>query len=69
MPLEADYGTLFLEGWVHENFVVADGGVELPTGGTQVIPLDATSIDTNRFYPKVGHVIVYPTATNQKSSN
>lgn len=68
MPLEADYGTLFLEGWVHENFVVAAGGVAASqAGGTQVIPLDATSIDTNRFYPKVSHVIVYPTATNQKA--
>lgn len=67
-PMEADYGTLFLEGWVHENFVVAAGGVGASApGGTQVIPVAATSIDTGRFYPKVGHVIVYPSAINQKA--
>ena len=67
-PMESNYGTIFMEGWVHENFVVAAGGVGASApGGTQVIPVAATSIDAGRFYPKVGHVIVYPSATNQKA--
>lgn len=65
-PMDSDTGTIFLEGWTHENFVVAAGGVGASVpGGTQVIPIDATSMNSGRTYVKVGHVIVYPTATNQ----
>lgn len=67
LPMESDYGTEWLEGWVHENFEVLAGGVAASApGGTQVIPLAATSIDSGRFYPKAGHVIVYPSATNEQ---
>jgi len=68
-PMGADFGTIFLEGWVHENFLVAAGGVaQSAEAGTQVIPIDATSIDSGRSYVKVGHIIVYPTASNQTAS-
>ena len=60
-PMDASYGTLFMEGWTHENFVVAAGGVGASgVAGTQVIPIDATSMDSGRTYVKVGHVIAYP---------
>lgn len=67
LPMEADYGTLWLEGWVHENFIVAAGGVGASApGGTQIIPLDATSITNGNFYPKVSHIIIYPTTLNEQ---
>jgi len=67
LPIAAGEGTLWLEGWVHENFEVLAGGVAASAaGGTQVIPLAATSIDSGRFYPKAGHVIMYPSATNEQ---
>jgi hypothetical protein len=68
-PMSSNYGTMFLEGWTHENFVVAAGGVGASSaGGTQVIPIDSTSMNSGRTYVKEGHVIVYPSATNEQGT-
>ena len=66
-PMPADYGVLYLEGWTHDTFTVAAAGAAEPAAGAiQEIPLAAASINDSRSYPKVGHMVVYPTALNEK---
>ena len=64
-PMQSDFGVLYLEGWVHDNFIVgAAGAAQSAVNTAQVIPVDPLSMNAGRMYPKVGHVVTYPTLAN-----
>jgi NAD(P)H-dependent flavin oxidoreductase YrpB (nitropropane dioxygenase family) len=43
-PMSSNYGTIFLEGWTHENFVVAAGGIYTGKDIAEFIKLGAAGV-------------------------